>query len=400
MKKMATRKMTMRRKILMIPGPTEVSEEVRQELAKPVTPHYGSDWVGIYKETIEMLKTVFKTTGDMFVLVGSSSAAMEASVMSAIEPGDRVLVELSGTFGLRFKEIVEAQGGKVVPLNVELGKAVDPEDVKRILERDRGIKTMTLVHNETSTGVTNPARELGEIAKEHGLLYIVDAVSSLGGIELRTDNWSVDFCITGSQKCLEAPAGLAMMSVSEKAWKAMERRKEPIRGWYLNLQNIRRYMVMWADWHPHGPQTMATSLFKGLRVALGRILEEGLENRWERHKRAGMAMRSAVRAMGLEPFAHDKIASNTLTSVRIPQGVNGTDLLKMMEDEHSTIIAGGVGPTAGKVFRIGHMGTTASADYILPAVSSLEESLKKLGWPLELGCGVQAAQRILGKSQV
>jgi aspartate aminotransferase-like enzyme len=390
----------MRRKILMIPGPTEVSEEVRQELGKPVTPHYGSDWVGLYNETIAMLKKVFMTKGDMFVLVGSSSAAMEASVMSAIEPGDKVLVEFSGMFGHRFKEIIEAQGGKVVPLNVELGKAVDPDDVKRILEKDHAIKAMTLIHNETSTGVTNPARELGEICREHGLLYIVDAVSSLGGIELRTDDWNIDFCITGSQKCLETPAGLAMMSVSDNAWKTMKQRKEPIRGWYLNLQNIQKYMVMWADWHPQGPVTMATSLFKGLKVALGRILEEGLENRWERHKRAGMAMRSAVRAMGLEPFAHDQIASNTLTSVRIPQGVNGKDLLKMMEDEHSTIIAGGVGPTAGKVFRIGHMGTTASAEYILPAVSSLEESLKKLGWPLELGCGVQAAQRILGKSQV
>ena len=390
----------MRRKILMIPGPTEVSEEVREEIGKPVSPHYGSDWVGIYKETIGLLRTIFRTSGDMFVLVGSSSAAMEASVMSAIEPGDKILVELSGNFGLRFKEIAEAQGGKVVPLNVELGNAVDPDEVRSVLEQDRKIKAMTLVHNETSTGVTNPVKELGDIAKEHGLLYLVDAVSSLGGIELRTDEWNIDFCITGSQKCLETPPGLAMMSVSDNAWKAMERRKEPIRGWYLNLQNLRRYMIMWADWHPHGPETMATSLFKGLRVALGKILEEGLENRWERHKRAGMAMRSAVRAMGLEPFANDQIASNTLTSVRIPQGVKGTDLLKVMEDEHGMLIAGGVGPTAGKIFRIGHMGATASANYILPAVSSLEISLKKLGWRLELGCGVQAAQRILGKSQV
>jgi aspartate aminotransferase-like enzyme len=309
-------------------------------------------------------------------------------------------VELSGTFGLRFKEIVEAQGGKVVPLDVELGKAVDPDGVKRILEHDRGIKAMTLVQNETSTGVTNPAREIGEICREHGVLFIVDSVSALGGIELRTDDWNIDFCITGSQKCLEAPPGLAMISVSDNAWKATKRRKEPIRGWYLNLQNIQRYRVMWADWHPQGPATMATSLFKGLRVALGRILEEGLENRWERHRRAGMAMRSAVRAMGLEPFAHDQVASNTLTSVKIPQGINGNDLLKTMEDEHNTIIAGGVGPTAGKIFRIGHMGTTASASFILPTVSSLEESLKKLDWQLELGCGVQAAQRILGKSQV
>jgi aspartate aminotransferase-like enzyme len=383
----------------MIPGPTEVSEEVREEIGKPVSPHYGSDWVGIYKETIGLLRTIFRTSGDMFVLVGSSSAAMEASVMSAIEPGDKILVELSGNFGLRFKEIAEAQGGKVVPLNVELGNAVDPDEVRSVLEQDRKIKAMTLVHNETSTGVTNPVKELGDIAKEHGLLYLVDAVSSLGGIELRTDEWNIDFCITGSQKCLETPPGLAMMSVSDNAWKAMERRKEPIRGWYLNLQNLRRYMIMWADWHPHGPETMATSLFKGLRVALGKILEEGLENRWERHKRAGMAMRSAVRAMGLEPFANDQIASNTLTSVRIPQGVKGTDLLKVMEDEHGMLIAGGVGPTAGKIFRIGHMGATASANYILPAVSSLEISLKKLGYPLELGCGVQAAQRILGKSQ-
>ena len=395
---MAARKMTMRRKILMIPGPTEVSEEVRQELAKPVTPHYGSDWVGIYKETIEMLKTVFKTTGDMFVLVGSSSAAMEASVMSAIEPGDRVLVELSGTFGLRFKEIVEAQGGKVVPLNVVLGKAVDPEDVKRILERDPGIKAMTLVHNETSTGVTNPARELGEIAKEHGLLYIVDAVSSLGGIELRTDNWSVDFCITGSQKCLEAPAGLAMMSVSEKAWKAMERRKEPIRGWYLNLQNLSRYSTMWSHWHPQGPGTMATTLFMGLRLAARNILVEGVENRGERHKRAAKAVRAAMRAMNLELFVRDNIASNTVTSVRIPLRVSGEDLLKTMRDEHNIIIAGGVGPTEGKIFRVGHMGIGASPRYILPTISSLGKSLTKLGHPVQLDSGVQEAQRILGQS--
>jgi len=390
----------MNRKILMIPGPTEVSEDVRDEIAKPVIPHYGSEWIAIYRETIGLLKEVFRTAGDVFVLVGSSSAAMEASIMSVVEPGDKVLVELSGMFGVRFKEIVEAQLGKVVPLIVKPGNCVDPEDARDLLEQDQKIKAMTVVHNETSTGVTNPVRELGEIAEEHKLLYIVDAVSSLGGIELRTDDWNIDFCITGSQKCLETPPGLAMMSVSDRAWKAMENRREPIRGWYLNLQNIRRYCNMWADWHPHGPATMATSLFRGLRLALRKILDEGLENRFERHRRVAMGMRAAVRGMGLEPFVRDEIASNTLTSVKIPQGVKAADLLKVMEDEHGIIIAGGVGPTAGEIFRVGHMGGTSSASYVIPTVSSLEKSLRKLGYPVQLDSGVKAAESILGQTQL
>ena len=171
----------------MIPGPTELSDDVLKETGKPVIPHYGSDWVGIYKETIGMLKNVFQTTGDLFFLVGFSSSAMEASVMSVIEPGDKVLVEFSGMFGHRFKEIVEAQGGKVVPLSVESGNAVDPDDARKVLERDGRIKAMTLVHSEISTGVVNPAKQVAEIAKEYGLLYMVDAMSCLGGIELRTE---------------------------------------------------------------------------------------------------------------------------------------------------------------------------------------------------------------------
>jgi aspartate aminotransferase-like enzyme len=386
------------RKILMIPGPTELSEDVLKETGKPVIPHYGSDWVEIYKETIGMLKQIFQTTGDLFVLVGSSSSAMEASVMSVVEPGDKVLVEFSGMFGDRFKEIVEAHQGKVVPLSVEPGNAVDPDDVRKVLERDGRIKAMTLVHGETSTGVVNPAKEVGEIAEEYGLLYMVDAVSSLGGIELRTDDWNIDFCITGSQKCLGAPPGLAMISVSRDAWKAMERRKEPIRGWYLNLQNLSRYSTMWSHWHPQGPGTMATTLFMGLRLAAGNILEEGLENRWERHKRAAKAVRAAMRAMNLELFVRDNIASNTVTSVRIPLRVSGEDLLKTMRDEHNIIIAGGVGPTEGKIFRVGHMGIGASSRYILPTISSLGKSLTKLGHPVQLDSGVQEAQRILGQS--
>ena len=341
-----------------------------------------------------MLKKVFQTTGDVFVLPGSSSAAMEASIESSIEPGDKVLVELSGAFGLRFKEIVEMHKGQVVPLEVEPGDAVNPDNVRKILKREKGIKAMTLVSNETSTGVTNPVRELGEIAREYGILYIVDAVSALGGIDLKTKEWNVDFCITGTQKCLENPPGLGLISVSDKAWDVIDNRREPVRGWYLNLVNLRRYCKMWADWHPQGPETMSTSLFMGLRLVLKKILTEGLDQRFERHRMSAKAVRAAFRAMGLELFVRDEIASNTLTSVRVPQGIKLEDIISIMENEHNTMIAGGVGPTKGKIFRMGHMGVTASPDYILPALSAIEKTLRKLGYSVTPESGVKAAENI------
>jgi len=384
-----------RRKILMIPGPTEISSEVLDAMRKPVIPHYGSEWVQIYRETIAMLKQVLQTTADVFVIGGSASSAMEASIASTIEPGDKVLVELSGMFGLRFKEIVEAHRGKVISLEVKPGDAVSPDEIRKKLENERGIKALIAVHNETSTGVMNPVEELGKISREYGLLYIVDAVSSLGAVELKSDQWNVDLCIAGSNKCLEGSAGLAVVSVSDKAWKAIEGRKEGIRSWYLNLQNIRRYSVMWADWHPQGPVTMSTSLFVALNVALKRVLKEGLQNRFERHRRIAKAVRGAMRAMSLEPFARDESASHTLTAVRVPPGIKCEDLLKTMEDEHDIIISGGLGPTAGKIFRVGHMGTTASVEYVLPTIYSLQKSLKKLGFAATRDSEAKSIQAIL-----
>ncbi|HKM78489.1 MAG TPA: alanine--glyoxylate aminotransferase family protein [Candidatus Bathyarchaeia archaeon] len=385
----------MTRKILMIPGPSEVAEETRMEIGKPVIAHYGSEWVTIYNETIGLLKKVFQTTNDIFVIPGSSSSAMEASIESTIEPGDKVLVELSGNFGLRFKEIVEMHQGKVVPLEVELGNAVDPDNVRKTLEKEKGVKAMTLVSNETSTGVANPVKELGEITQEYGILYIVDAVSALGGIDLKTDDWNIDFCITGTQKCLETPPGLALTSVSSKAWKVMESRREPIRGWYLNLLNLRRYCKLWADWHPQGPETMPTPTFMGLRFVLKKIMNEGLQQRFERHRKSAKAVRAALRTMGLELFVRDEIASKTLTSAKVPQGIRLGEIIATMESEHNTMIAGGVGPTQGKIIRIGHMGVTASPNYILPALSALEKTLKKLGYPVTLNSGVKAAETVL-----
>jgi len=385
----------MARKILMIPGPSEVAEETLREIGKPVIAHYGPEWVKIYNETIELLKKIFQTTNDIFVIPGSSSSAMEASIESTIEPGDKVLVELSGNFGLRFKEIVEMHQGKAVPLEVEVGNAVDPDKVRKMLKKETGIKAMTLVSNETSTGVANPVKELGEIAQEYGILYVVDAVSALGGIDLRTDDWNIDFCITGTQKCLETPPGLALTSVSSKAWKVMESRRDPIRGWYLNLLNLRRYCNLWADWHPQGPETMPTPTFMGLRLVLKKIMNEGLQQRFDRHKKSAKAVRAAMRAMGLELFVRDEIASNTLTSVKVPLGVKLGDIITTMDNEYNTMIAGGVGPTQGKIIRIGHMGVTASPNYILPALSALEKTLVKLNYPVTLGSGVNTAKTIL-----
>ena len=387
----------MKHKILMIPGPTEVSSEVLAKLALPVEPHYGDGFVKLYFKVVAKLKKVFETSNDIFILAATSSAAMESAVNCAVEKGDKVLVCHNGFFGERFKEIVESVGAIPVLLKATPGKPIEPNRVKKVLEGNREINTLVVVHNETSTGVENPIEEICEVASKKGILTIVDSVSGLGGARFSADKWKIDLALSGSQKCLEAPAGLSFLSISEKAWQRFRGRKTKIHGWYLNLLNLKKYQEQWRNWHPEGPNSAAVSLYLALNAALDRIIREGLEKRIKRHKKVAKALRYAVKEIGLEPFVEDRFASKTVTAVKLPPAVDGEKLRKIIADDFDILLSGGLGETKNSVIRIGHMGMTAQSKYILPTLKAIELTLSELGFAVEEGRAQETFKRILAQ---
>ncbi len=382
-----------RHKTLMIPGPTEVADAVLQRMALPVEPHYGEAFVRLYFSIESKLQKVFQTRNDIYTLAATSSAAMEAGINAGTEPGDEVLVCHNGFFGNRFAEMVAGAGGRAVLVRAELGKPIRPADVEAALRKHPGIRFMALVHNETSTGVENPVRDIMKVAQKRKVLTLVDSVSALGGVDLPVDELGIDFCVSGSQKCLESPAGLSFISVSERAWRFMQARKTPIFGWYLNLLTLRRYRQEWAKWHPQGPNTAPVSLYMALDAALDGILAEGLKARFARHARAARAVRSAVRAVGIKPFVPDGCASRTLTALKMPKGVDGMELRKRMAADHQILLAGGVGGDES-IVRISHMGLTASVEFQAPTMAALERCLALQGMKVAPGRAVRKFEEV------
>ena len=379
---------------LMIPGPSEMDFPTQLAMAQPMIVHYGDDWGKMNARILAKLQKVFQTEHEMYIIPGSASAAMEASVNSVIEDDTEILVELSGTFGLRFAEIARYSGAKVVPLTVEFGKAVDPEAVRKALKANPKIKAMTLVHNESSTAVMNPAKEIAQVCHEFGVMLICDAVSSMGGVDIRTDEWTLDYCLTGAQKCLQSSPGLGILPLAPNAWKAIDNRKTPIRGWYLNLSNIREYCVKWSDWHGHGPVTAPTALYAGLENSLDTILAEGLEHRFARHILNKNALRSAIRASGLRLFVDDAVASNTVTTIVVPEGLQDKQVIAAMKAQYNTLITGTPGNIGTSVLRIGHMGVTADKNYLIPAVAGFLTICKKLGAKVDVKAGLDAMLQV------
>jgi aspartate aminotransferase-like enzyme len=364
---------------LMIPGPTEVSREVLGKLAEPMRPHYGPEFCKLYFDVIEKLKKVYQTKNDFYVLSATSSSAMEIAVSHAVEPGGKMLICNNGFFGDRFTEMAEAYGIELVTTRSEYGKPISADQVKKALDDDPEIEALAIVHNESSTAVESPLGGIMEIARKKNVLTIVDTVSSMGGVDVKTDELGIDFCVSGPQKCFGAPAGLGFISVSEKAWEKIELRKEPVRSWYLNLKVLKNYRDKWTQWHPQGPNTAPVSLYLGLNQALDEILAEGLEARFERHISARDALRAAMRAMGLKLFVDDEFASKTLTAVCLPEGIDGGELRGNILKNHNILLAGGLGDTANTVIRIGHLSLTASSEYLEPTIAAIETELSAMG---------------------
>ncbi|NLB45445.1 MAG: alanine--glyoxylate aminotransferase family protein [Clostridiaceae bacterium] len=370
---------------LMIPGPTEVSPAVLEQLAKPIRHHYGPDFVALYFEVVEKLKTVFQTRADLFILAATSSAAMEIALSHAAQPGEKVLICRNGFFGERFTEMANYHELSVITVDSPYGQPVDPAAVKALLDKHPDIKAVALVHNESSTAVETGLKPILDLTRARGILSVVDAVSSLGGADVPTDGLGIDFCVSGSQKCLAAPAGLSFVSVSESAWQAIARRAKPVRSWYLNLENLRAYREKWQNWHPQGPNTAPVSLYLALNQALDELLAEGLPARFARQIRVRDAFRASMRAMGLGLFTDDSCASKTLTAVRMPAGIDGSVLLDRVLRRHDILLAGGIGPLASQLIRVGHMAWTASEDYLLPTIQALETELLAMGAAIQPG---------------
>jgi len=375
----------MKKRRLMTPGPTEVPPDVLLEMARPVFHHRTDEYKQLFKETTELLQYVFRTANDVITLASSGTGAIEAAVTNLLAAGDKALVARGGKFGDRPGEICEQHGVEVVPIDLEWGDSVTAEAVKEHLERQPDIAAVFTTLCETSTGAETDIQALGRVTKDYAAVLVVDGISSVGAVEMPADDWGVDVLLGASQKALMVPPGLAFLSVSEKAWKKIETTAPP--AYYFDLLKARKKLQ-----DSDTPYTPGITLVRGLRVALGMIKGEGIENVWQRHRRMAEACRAGVQAMGLEILPRRPSAA--LTVVKVPDDLDGAEIPKLLESRYGIKIAGGQEKLKGKIFRIAHMGYMDQMD-VVAVLSALEMVLNDLGFKVEPGAGVAAAEKVL-----
>jgi aspartate aminotransferase-like enzyme len=374
---------------LMAAGPTPIPPKVSQIQAEPILYHRAPAFVEIYARVLDRLKTVFQTENEVLTFSASGSGGMESAVANLVKPGTKVLVASCGKFGERWAELAEAYGADLVHWDAGWGNRVEPGELERKLSENPGVEVVYTTLSETSTGVVNDVQALTEVAHNAGALIAVDAVSGLGAVPLRQDDWGVDVVAAGSQKALMCPPGLGFASPNQAA---LDRAAETAgRGRY------------YFDWHktlkgqkkdpPDSPFTPAVSIFMALDVALGMIHDEGLENVFERHRVLGRATRAAVKGLDLEIFGPEDENSNVVTAVKLPESIDGGKVPKIMRDKYGITIAGGQNQLKGKIARIAHTGYFGAFD-ILTTVAGFEMTLRELGHEVELGSGVGAAQNV------
>jgi serine---pyruvate transaminase len=376
------------KRYLFTPGPTPVPGEVLASLAEPVIHHRGPDFIAIYGRVLERLRTIYRTENDVLLFTASGTAAFESAVANLTSPGDRQLVVSAGYFGERWTTMARTFGAELVDLTYEWGEIPDPADLEAKLAENAGVKVVYLVHSETSTGVVADVQALAAVAKDAGAIVVVDAVSSLGAVPLETDEWGIDVVVSGSQKALMAPPGVSFVSVSPAALDAAARSTSP--RFTLDWETTRKGQA-----NLDTPFTPAVSTIRALDVALGLLLEEGLDNVFDRHVRLGRAAREGVKAMGLELFSPDDDRSAVVTAVRGPGGVDLGEFLLLLRDRLGVQLVGGQGDLKGKIFRIGHIGWFDVFD-ITTALAAVELGLTELGADLERGVAVTRALEAYG----
>jgi aspartate aminotransferase-like enzyme len=385
------------RKILMIPGPSEVDPEVLSIMARPVLAHYGSEWCQIHIETCDKLKRIFNTNQSVLLLPGPGNAAIDLAVGNLIEPGDKALNVLNGFFGEIFRSSIEMHGGRSIDIKADIGKAVSPDQIRHKLSEERDIKAVFAVHSETSTGVLNPIKEIGEICGEFNVLYVVDTISSFSGIEVRMDDWNIDICIGYASKALGSVNGIVPVAISDRAWKVALNRRTPMRARFLNLQVWKKFIDEWSSWGHPFPSSMPSSVILALKRATELALEEGLEKRYRRHYIAGKATRAGLRNLGFQIVPKEEEASSTITAAMVPNNINIGKLKGILNERFDILIAEMGALTGVKGIRIGHMGVTASPMYVIPTIAAIEVALAELGVSVKPGSGVGGAMDVFGK---
>jgi aspartate aminotransferase-like enzyme len=371
------------KRYLMTPGPTPVPPEVLAAMAQPVVHHRGPDFRVVYERCLGRLREVCRTNSDVLLLTASGTAAMESAVANLCSPGDRVLVVSAGYFGERWGAIARAYGCTVEELRYAWGEIPSADDLAARLDELGGAHVVYLTHSETSTGVVADVQALAAVAKEAGALVAVDAISSLGALPLETDAWGLDAVASGSQKALMTPPGLALVAVSDAALEASARATSP--RFYVDWERTRK-----AQGRLDAAFTPAVSLVAGLDVALGMLLERGLETAFAEHRRLGRACREGAKAMGLQLFSPDDDGSAVVTAIRVPDGVDSGEIVLALRDRFGITIANGQGDLKGKIFRIGHIGYFDVFD-ITTALAAVELALVEAGAEVERGVAVTRA---------
>ena len=354
---------------LRIPGPTPCPPQALEAMGRQMINHRGGEFGGILDSITGKLKQVFQTKADVFVLTASGTGGLEAAVVNTLSPADKVLSISNGAFGERFADIAARYGAEVIPLNFEWGKPVDLDVIEKTLKANGNFKAVLATHNETSTGMTNNIGEISAIVKKFDKLLLVDAISSLGCINLPTDDWNCDVVVTASQKGWMVPPGLAMVSVSEKGWQAHSEAKMP--RYYWDFSKARDFLLKGQT-----PWTPAVSIFYALDVTLDLMLSEGLDNIFARHAQVGQTARNGVESLGLSIFPVEEYASNTVTAVNATDKIDVAKLIQVLREEYKVILAGGQQRLSGKILRIGHLGLVYEKD-IKSVLEALDRALPR-----------------------
>ncbi len=377
----------MQKNYLLTPGPTPVAPEALKAMARPIIHHRTPQFQAILKEVEEDLKYVFQTKNHVLIFSSSGTGAMEGTVSNLLSPGDKAIVARGGKFGERWSELCDAYGIDFIPIDVEWGKKVDPQDIKKILEKEKDkIKAVYVTLCETSTGVTTDIEAISKITKDFQAVLVVDAISALGAVPIKTDEWGIDVVVSGSQKGLMIPPGLSFVSLSQKAWELAK--KSTLPKYYFNILSYKKSIEK-----NDTPYTPAVNLIIGLNEALKRIKKDGLENMLNRHKLHAKAVRESVKVLGLELFAPDAY-SDAVTAVKVPEGIDGAKLVKTMRDKYGVAIAGGQAQLKGKIFRIATMGYITGDDLKI-GIETLETVLSEMGYKFEKGSGVKTLEGAL-----
>jgi aspartate aminotransferase-like enzyme len=374
---------------LLTPGPTPVPEETLLEMARPVFYHRSPEFRQLLAESLEDLRYVFQTRAPVLTLTSSGTGGLEAALVNCVPPGRKAICLIAGRFGERWKNLCKAFGVESVNVTVPYGEAVRPDQLTRALADHPDATAVCATLSETSTGVGHDIAAFGKLVAATPALLLVDAISGLGAMECRTDVWGIDVCITGSQKALMMPPGLAFVSVSDKAWQVIDKNPN-VRTFYFDLRKAR------ASLGTHDtPYTPAHTLVRAMRMSLKRIRAEGIENIWATQARNAAAARAGFQAMGLELFANPP--NNALTVAKMPPNIDGTVLLGKLEKQYGIKLANGQDTLKGKIIRLAHMGYIDQFD-VLAGLSGVELVLREMGHPVEPGKGVAAAQRVLAEA--